>query len=247
MGDVMDEQEKARMKFRRIDRRLSVAQRELARGNLEAVVAQCFQAVCAAKHMADDVYHCERSINITFVGDLSHPEISRHIEPAHPILAGLKDKDSSDEHNAVANFMIGVVYLSQRRYLLAAQFLRAAADTFTEPSEAYDALGILCEAHARTGRKRVWRETRIEAMLLQPGKDFAFKEYASGVLRRDRDCLGLNESTAEPVVEGMSRIIREYRHLPLRAIDQILQGYVTALPSQFRNHRPIFILSARVG
>ena len=247
MSDVIDEQEKARMKFRRIDRRLFVAQEELERGNLEGVVAQCFQAVCAAKHMADDVYHCERSIDITFVEDLSHPEIVRHIEPAHPILAGLKYQDSSDAYTAVANFMIGVVYLSQRRHLLAAQFLRAAADTFTEPASAYDALGILCEAHARLRHIRAWRETRIEAMLLQPRNDFAFKEYASGVLRRDRDCLGLNESTTEPVVQGMRGIVVEYGALPLRAIDMILQGYVGGLGHEFREHRPIFILPVKVG
>ncbi|MBI4139734.1 hypothetical protein HY483_02105 [Candidatus Woesearchaeota archaeon] len=247
----MDEQEKARIKFRTIEKDFESSRKAIIKGNLEDAVQKCLKAVTTAKHMADDIYYWELGQDIVCAGNMSHEEISRHVEPIYDIIQHLMYKDRPDKHMPMVDFIEGLAYLAQRNYKRAEGRLRAAANTLVDKSKKYEALAVLWETYERIGNKRKIRETQIEAMMLNPRQDLAFKEYAEGVIRRDPESIGIKNP--RQVLIGMRKILRENNDENMSVkrrlvrLDRKMIEYITMLGPEYREYRQEFVLDARTG
>ena len=140
---------------------------------------------------------------------------------------------------------------TQRRNELAITYLKKAKCRFDNNRQIHNALMILGEVYERQGiNKRGCRETYIEAMLLMPQSNAPFELYASGVMRREYDCIGLNYDKRKQVVGGMRVILKKINTGLIRVIDKKLVEYITGLGKEFREyypHLPFAAFGAKTG
>ena len=258
---MMTEQDKAKKKLQKIRDNFKDARYAVREGDLERAVNDLFDGLEIAKILADDVYNYEQLTKFNLCGNLlnhfilcghlSQPAVARTVSPLFDIADKIKDKDQDKKYDAITDFLIGVAYFTQRRYELAITYLKKAKCRFDNNRQIHNALMILGEVYERQGiNKKGCRETYIEAMLLMPQSNAPFELYASGVMRREYDCIGLNYDKRKKVVGGMRAILKESNTRLISVIDKKLVEYITGFGKEFREyypHLPVAAFSAKTG
>ena len=252
---MMTEQDKAKKKLQKIRDHFKSARSAVKEEDLERAVNDLFDGLEIAKKLADEVYNCEQLVSacdqtsFILASHLSHPAVARTVSPLFDIADKIKDQDK--KYDAITDFLIGVAYFTQRRNELAITYLKKAKCRFDNNRQIHNALMILGEVYERQGiNKKGCRETYIEAMLLMPQSNAPFELYASGVMRREYDCIGLNYDKRKQVVGGMRVILKKSNTGLIRVIDKKLVEYITGLGKEFREyypHLPFAAFGAKTG
>lgn len=244
---MITEQDNAKKKLQKIKYNFKDANSAVKEGNLEKAVNKLFDGVTVAQDLAYQVDYLEKLTKYKLAGHLSHSSVSKAVEPLFNIANKIKDQDN--KYNSHIDFIIGVAYLAQRNYALAARYLRAAKNAFEHPKDRYDALLLLGDAYGIRGLKKRCRETYIEAMLLMPRNNSAFQSYASGVMRREGCCVGLNYYRRKKIINELRSILAKNKAASISNIDKKLVSYVTKLGREFReyNYLPVPAFGAKTG